>query len=73
MIATQIDRLNREFFWEKSNTVKEMALVAWGKICTPKEKSGLGLHKIAALNIAFQCKLAWKILTEKENIWVRIV
>jgi len=69
MIATQIDRLNREFFSKKSNTEKGMTLVEWDKICRPKEEGGIGLRKTAALNIAFQCKLAWKILTDKKNIW----
>jgi len=32
MIATQADRMNREFFWKKNNTDKGMSLVAWDQI-----------------------------------------
>ena len=67
-IATQVDHLNREFFWKK-NMDKGMSLVAWDRICRPKEKGGIGLRKTAAVNIAFQCKLGWKVLTNNDSIW----
>ena len=41
-----------------------MPLIAWDKICRPKKFGGLGIGKTAAVNIAFQAKLVWKILTK---------
>jgi len=35
-VATNIDRVSREFFWKKNNTEKGLPLVAWDKICRPK-------------------------------------
>ena len=52
---------------------KGMSLAAWDQICRPKEKGGIGLCKTAAVNTAFQCKLVWKILTNNESIWARIL
>jgi len=72
-ITTQIDRLSREFFWKKNNTEKGLPLVAWDRICRPKDKGGIGLRKSAAINVAFQCKLAWKILKNNDSMWVRIM
>jgi len=34
-------------------------------------QGGIGLCKTEATNIAFPCKLAWKILTDNESTWVR--
>jgi len=70
-ITDQLDRIHREFFWKKNTSEKGLPLVAWDKICRPKILGGLGLRKSAAVNIAFLAKLAWKILTQPENLWVQ--
>jgi len=72
-VATNIDRVSREFFWKKNNTEKGLLLVAWDKICQPKQNGGIGLRKTVAVNRAYQSKLAWKILTNQDSIWVRIM
>ena len=48
-----------------------MPLITWDRICRHKYRGGIGLRKTAAVNIAFQCKLAWKILTNKESMWAQ--
>jgi len=48
-------------------------MIAWDKICQPKKLGGLWLKKTEAVNLAFQCKLAWKLLHDKENLWVEIM
>ena len=47
--------------------------MAWDKICRPKQNGGIGLRKTAAVNQAFQSKLGWKIVTNQNSIWVRIM
>ena len=63
MVTKQLDRINRDFFWKTSNLDKGMPLVAWDKVCRPKQLGGLGLRKTSAVNTAFLAKLGWKILT----------
>ena len=43
------------------------------KVCMPKCKGGIGLRKTEPTNKAFQCKQAWKILTEVPSVWVRYI
>ena len=52
---------------------KGLPLIVWALICTPKVKGGIGPRKTAAVNTAFQCKSAWKVLTNNESMWVRIM
>ena len=68
-----LDKVHRNFFWKKSNVDKGLPMISWEKICRPKKFGGLGFRKTTAINLAFQCKLAWKILQEKENLWVAIM
>jgi len=72
-VANNIDRVSREFFWKKNSTEKGLPLVAWDKICRPKQNGGMGLRKTAAINRAYQRKLAWKIFTNQDSMWVRIM
>ena len=72
-VTNQLDCINREFFWKKLDTEKGLKLIAWDRVCRPKTQGGLGLRKIGVINKAFQDKLAWKIMTDEENIWVRIM
>ena len=47
--------------------------MSWDMICTPKSEGGLRIHKAEDLNNALQMKLLWKLLTDKDNIWVRTI
>ena len=71
--AKQLDCINREFFWKKNNINKGLPLIAWDKVCKPKSMGGLGLRKTKDVNMAFQSKLAWKILNDSDSLWVRIL
>jgi len=71
--ATQLDNINREFFWKTNSLTKGLPLVAWTKICMPKNKGGLGLRRVSDTNLAFQCKLVWKILSNDVSMWVGIM
>jgi len=52
-VTSQLDRINKDFLYKKSNTEKGLHLIAWDRICMPKAKGGLGLRKANAVNKAF--------------------
>ena len=68
-LAHKLDSLSRDFFWGSSKSRP----VAWADICTPKNLGGLGIRPFLHFNQAALAKLGWKILTQPENLWVRIM
>jgi len=68
--TTGLNKIARGFFGKKSSTQHLIPTVSWDKSCRPKCHGGLGLQKAEATNKAFQCKLAWKILTDQQSSWV---
>ena len=48
-------------------------MITWDTICRPKSAGGLGLRKTEAVNAAFQCKLAWRLLLEPRSLWVDVM
>jgi len=55
--SRQIDKINRDFFWKKSNSIKGLPMVSWHKIYRPKKSGGLGLRKMETINSAFLSNL----------------
>ncbi|KAH1063509.1 hypothetical protein J1N35_028496 [Gossypium stocksii] len=69
----EIESLVKQFIWETSERRRKMSLVNWDTICQPKMCGGLGLRKLKDQNISFLMKLGFKLVSDKEAFWVRVV
>ncbi|CAN1162506.1 Putative ribonuclease H protein At1g65750 [Linum perenne] len=69
----EIDRRIRNFVWGTTAESRKICLVAWDKVCLPKEKGGLGLRLARQLNRAFITKLAFTFIKEKDKLWVKVL
>ncbi|KAL6194503.1 hypothetical protein ACLB2K_035587 [Fragaria x ananassa] len=69
-LTDEIDKQERNFLW---GTDMKQAPVAWKDICKPKALGGLGIRPSAFFNNAALAKLAWKIITDKNNWWVQVI
>ena len=67
-ISEGIDRVNRNFLWGSTDSVKKMHWVGWGKITRPKNEGGLGIQAAKGRNLALLFKLNWRFHTEKESL-----
>ena len=72
-IHSELDKIYRDFIWNKDPTKKSTNSIGWDKICKPKHLGSLGIKKSEATNQALQMKLLWKIMSEPENLWVKFV
>ena len=51
-IMQDLDRVNRNFLWGSTETMKKMHWVGWHKVTKPKKEEGLGLQTSKGRNIA---------------------
>lgn len=72
-IHNKIDKINRNFFWNHSNTYNKIQTIAWDYITKPKYIGGLGLRKSAHTNACLMAKVKWSFLTNKEKISSQIL
>lgn len=72
-ISTSIDTLHEKIFWHQNKEIISTPLIAWDTICILKSHVGLGLRKSLPMNKAFVAKLRWKILTDPDNFWVKLI
>ena len=56
-ILQGVDRVNRNFLWGLTDTVKKMHWVGWHKVTKSKSEGGLGLQTAKGRNIALLSKL----------------
>ena len=68
-----IEKLIRQFIWGHSDTRKGIILVRWSDLCQPRKHGGCGILNLEAQNRAFMSKLIYKIHSEPQALWVRVL
>jgi hypothetical protein len=67
---TAIEKIIRGFLWKGRKDVKGgHRLVAWDKVCTPKEWGGLGIPNLRYLNIALRARWLWLQRMDDSKPW----
>ncbi|XP_050258784.1 uncharacterized protein LOC126703748 [Quercus robur] len=72
-ILQGVDRVNRNFLWGSTDTVKKMHWVGWHKVTKPKSEGGLGLQTAKGRNVSLLAKLNWQLHTEGESSWAQVL
>ena len=49
-VATRLECIQRNFLWGSSVECFKYPLVAWEKVCLPRELGGFGIRKLASFN-----------------------
>ncbi|KAJ4813321.1 RNA-directed DNA polymerase (reverse transcriptase)-related family protein [Rhynchospora pubera] len=67
-----IDKARKRFIWGTNNEGKHRThLVAWDKLCMPKEVGGLGIKNIKLQNQAFLLRWLWFLYKNHDSLWFR--
>lgn len=72
-VIGSIEKMFRRFLWGGSEEKRSIHWVAWAKICRDKAEGGLGLKNLKALNFALLGKWRWRLKTEEQRLWVRVL
>ena len=68
-----IDRVNRNFLWGTTENQRKVHWVGWQKVTRAKEDGGVGLQTARGRNIALLAKLNWRLHTEQDMLWARVL
>ncbi|RVW42672.1 putative ribonuclease H protein [Vitis vinifera] len=73
IVAKRLEKLQRDFLWGGGSLERKVHLINWEVVCTQKEKGGLGIRKIDLLNKALLSKWIWRLASEKDNLWKKVI
>nr|GFB94667.1 RNA-directed DNA polymerase, eukaryota, reverse transcriptase zinc-binding domain protein [Tanacetum cinerariifolium] len=53
--------------------IKKLIWVKWSNVLSSKEKGGLGVSSLYALNYALMFKWVWRFTTQQDLLWTRVI
>lgn len=72
-MCSELDKKDRNFVWGSSRESRKVHLINWNEVCQSKDAGGLGLRHSSINNMACMMKIGWKIINNRDDLWVRIV
>eukprot|EP00253_Pinus_taeda_P021341 PITA_21341 len=68
-ILGQIRSIQRSFLWSGNSEKRKWSLVAWKKLCRPKNRGGLNLVDPLVVNKVCGAKIWWKWISNTTTLW----
>ncbi|XP_020704485.1 uncharacterized protein LOC110115563 [Dendrobium catenatum] len=72
-VLDEIDKICRNFIWNKSNGNNGIHYVNWNLMCLPMAYGGRGLHSCCSIVGPLTAKLAWRYMEDKDSLLHRIL
>nr|GEV62169.1 RNA-directed DNA polymerase, eukaryota, reverse transcriptase zinc-binding domain protein [Tanacetum cinerariifolium] len=73
LVLQRMESIRCHFFNDNDLDSKRSIWVSWNKVLTSKEKEGLGVSSLFALNRALMLKWVWRIFNQSDSLWVRVI
>ncbi|XP_026433495.1 uncharacterized protein LOC113330916 [Papaver somniferum] len=71
-LLNRLSTIQRKFFWGH-NSNRGYNPIGWKKVCKFKYFGGLSFRDLEKLNLALLTKLFWRLCTESEALWTKIM
>ncbi|GKA78344.1 RNA-directed DNA polymerase, eukaryota, reverse transcriptase zinc-binding domain protein [Tanacetum coccineum] len=72
-ILHKLESIRKHFFNGHEVSSRKISWVNWNKVIYPKEKGGLGISSLYALNRGLLFKWVWRFLTQGSSLWARVI
>ncbi|GJZ47405.1 RNA-directed DNA polymerase, eukaryota, reverse transcriptase zinc-binding domain protein [Tanacetum coccineum] len=72
-VLHRMESIRCRFFNGADLDSKKAVWVKWNKVLSSKEKSGLDVSSLYALNRALLFKWVWRFTTQKSSLWARVI
>ncbi|KAJ0527046.1 putative RNA-directed DNA polymerase [Helianthus annuus] len=72
-VINMLEKIRKNFVWGNKGGGKSIKWIAWDKMVAPKRHGGLGVGDIRSLNLSLLAKWWWKLKTNHNALWVRVV
>ncbi|KAE9589463.1 putative RNA-directed DNA polymerase [Lupinus albus] len=72
-VIQSIQKIQRNFLWGETNCVRKIHWVKWDRVCKSKLEGGLGVKDIHFFNVALLGKWKWRLVTESDSLWCRVL
>ncbi|GKD03414.1 hypothetical protein Tco_1178388 [Tanacetum coccineum] len=72
-VVKEIDKVMKSFLWDSRGNSNGRAKIAWKVVCRPKDQGGLGIKPLGEWNEVLLMKNIWKIVEQKQTLWVQWV
>ncbi|GJR84790.1 RNA-directed DNA polymerase, eukaryota [Tanacetum coccineum] len=72
-VLKKLESIRSHFFNGVDPNVRKMTFVKWDHVLASKEKGGLGVSSLYALNRALIFKWVWRFRTQNLSLWSRVI
>ncbi|GJX74958.1 RNA-directed DNA polymerase, eukaryota [Tanacetum coccineum] len=72
-ILKSLESIRSRFFNGQDPKSNKASWVKWNKVLTPKDKGGLGVSSLFALNRGLMLKWVWRFYYQKCSLWTKVI
>ncbi|GJZ28167.1 RNA-directed DNA polymerase, eukaryota [Tanacetum coccineum] len=72
-VIDKLESIRSHFFNGHDSASRKASWIKWDYVLAPKEKGGLGVSSLYALNRALMFKWVWRFYSQNSSLWARVM